>query len=348
MHPEQAASTRGAAAGLAAAALFGAGAPVAKRLLPAVPPILLAALLYAGAGVALLVVGLARRTREAPLRRADRWLLVGITALGGVLAPILMLYGLRRVSGVGGALLLNLEAPCTIVLAVVLFREHLGARGAAAVACIVAGGLVLAWGPGELAADPLGALAIAGACLAWGIDNNLTQRLSVKDPIAIVRTKALGAASCSLALALATHTPVPSAGAIGGALALGAVSYGASLVLDVHALRLLGAAREAAYFATAPFLGALLAMPLLHERLGAATLAAAALMAAGVALLVRERHGHVHTHDAIAHEHLHVHDAHHQHTHDGPVDEPHAHPHQHAPLTHDHPHVPDLHHRHKH
>ena len=134
------------------------------------------------------------------------------------------------------------------------------------------------------------------------------------------------------------------------ALALGSVSYGASVVLDAYALRLVGAAREAAYFATAPFLGALAAIFLTNERPGWSDGLAMAVMAAGVALLLRERHGHGHAHEALDHAHAHVHDEHHQHAHgpDDPAGEPHAHTHHHAPLAHDHAHTPDAHHRHRH
>jgi hypothetical protein len=126
------------------------------------------------------------------------------------------------------------------------------------------------------------------------------------------------------------------------------VCYGASLVLHLRAARVLGAARQSAWFATAPFAGALLAVPLLGERPAAADGVAAAVMIAGVALLARARHAHLHTHQAIEHEHLHVHDEHHRHPHEGPVDEPHSHPHRHEPLTHDHAHASDLHHHHPH
>ena len=189
---------------------------------------------------------------------------------------------------------------------------------------------------------------LAGACLSWALDNNLTQRLSLKDPVAVVRLKALGAGGCMLVLALLRNPQLPAAAVLAGALALGAASYGLSILLDMYALRLLGAAREAALFATAPFVGALAALPLLGERLRAVDVAAGALMAVGVVLLLRERHGHLHTHAPLEHEHLHVHDAHHAHAHEGPVTEPHSHPHRHVALTHDHPHVSDLHHRHRH
>lgn len=344
----------GALLGLLAAVSFGVSAPLAKLLLAEVPPQLLAGLLYLGAGVGLALYRLARpATREAPLTRADLPPLLGVVALGGVAGPLLLLVGLARVSGTAGALLLNLEGPLTIVLAALVFGEHLGRRAALAAGCILLGAVVLRVVPGEVEVDGLGVAAIAGACLCWALDNNLTQRLSLKDPFQVVRVKTLAAGAFNAALALALGASVPRTTVLALALALGAVSYGASVVLDAYALRLHGAAREAAYFATAPFVGAVAAVPLLGDSLGAAELAAACLMLVGVVLLLSERHEHPHTHDPIEHDHLHVHDEqdeHHQHAHapTDPPGEPHAHHHRHEPLTHDHPHAPDLHHRHDH
>lgn len=343
-------ATRGAACGLVAAALFGASAPAAKLLVAEVPPVLLSALLYLGAGLALGAYRIARRGRsaEAKLGRADLPRLAGITVLGGAVAPLLMLLGIARVSASSGALLLNLEAPLTIGLAVLVFGEHLARREALAAALVCAGALVLGAGPGTGQSTWIGALAIAAACLAWAIDNNLCQRLSDKDPVALVCVKALSAGGGMLLVALATGGAWPRPALLGAALGVGALGYGLSLLLDIYALRLLGAAREAAFFATAPFLGAALAGPLTGAWPQPRELAGGAVMVLGVVLLVRARHGHVHRHDAIEHDHVHVHDAHHQHPHEGPVTEPHAHPHRHAPLVHDHPHVSDAHHRHRH
>lgn len=344
---------RGGAYGLAAAALFGASAPLSKLLLPGAGPLMLSALLYLGAALGLALyslspAGRARPRREARLRRADAAVMAGVILLGGVAGPALMLFGLARVSSLTGSLLLNLEAPLTILIAVAVFREHLGRRAAAAALLIVIGAAALGAGAGELRASWIGAAAIAAACLCWGIDNNLSQRLSLRDPIAVVRVKALGAGACSLGIAVATGQPAPSPWTAARALLLGSLSYGLSLILDMRALRILGAAREAAYFATAPFLGAVLSIPLLGDRPRPIDAGAAALMIAGVALLRGERHTHEHTHDELEHDHLHTHDEHHRHEHDGPIVEPHTHPHRHEALTHDHPHVSDLHHRHEH
>jgi len=346
-------ATRGALCGLGDAALFGASTPISKILLTATGPLLLAALLYLGAGVAVTMVGLLPGewgAREARIRRSDLGWLSGIVLLGGIIGPVLMLYGLSRVCAVVGSLLLNLEAPFTMLLATLLFREHLGRRAAVAATVIVSSATLMSHRPGELSADWRGVLSIAGACLCWALDNNFTQHLSLRNPIAVVRIKALTAGTGTLLIAIGMGARLPGPAVIAAALALGAVAYGISIVLDLYALRFLGSAREAALFATSPFIGALLAVPVLGERLGRSDLLAMGLMAVGVLVLVRERHGHVHSHEVVEHDHLHVHDEHHQHDHGMPglIVEPHAHPHREGRLTHDHPHVPDLHHRHKH
>ena len=348
----------GAANALAAAVLFGMSAPLAKMLLAGTGPLLLAGLLYLGAGLGLLVVGWltgdrgtgASRTREARLRGADFAVLAAIVAAGGVAAPVLMLFGLQRVSAVVGSLLLNLEAPFTILLAVVLFGEHLGRRELLGAVLVALGAALLTYVPGDLRADSVGAVAILIACLGWAVDNNLTQRLSVRDPVAVVRTKGLAAGAVTVALALGGGSELPPVQYILGGLALGFASYGLSVVLAVRALRCLGAARHAAFFATAPFVGAVAAVPLLGEALGVREAAVGGVMALGVALLLTERHAHAHVHERLEHEHAHVHDEHHEHQHPpgGPGDEPHSHVHVHQPLSHAHPHVSDVHHRHRH
>ncbi len=343
---------RGAIFGLLAAAMFGVSAPIAKRLLGEVTPQVLAGLLYLGAGIGLWLYRRARPNRdEAKLRRADVPRLLGVVVAGGVVGPVLMLLGLERVSAVTGSLLLNLEAPFTIAVAVIVFREHLGRHAAGAMALIVAGAAILKVEPGAAGADPLGVLLLAAACLAWAVDNNLTQSLSLRDPFAVVRAKTLGAGAFNLVVGLVlAGGALPPPRVVGVALVLGCVSYGVSVVLDAYALRLVGAAREAAYFATAPFLGAFAATFLFGDSLRWFDVAAMAIMGSGVLLLLRERHGHEHHHHAMEHDHAHVHDEHHAHA-PGPADspgEPHSHPHRHDPLAHDHPHVPDLHHRHRH
>jgi drug/metabolite transporter (DMT)-like permease len=346
---------RGSTYGIAAAALFGISTPLAKLLVPGSSPVALAALLYLGAAAALAVAGIARRgfrgaPLEAALRRADLPLLIAVIACGGVAGPVLMLVGLSRVPAVTAALLLNLEAPFTIAIAVFALGEHLGGREWLAAALVIAGAALLSGGIAGLGAPAGGTLAIAGACLFWGIDNNLTQRLSVRDPIAIVRAKALGAGVANLAIALLTGARFPARpSACAAAVLVGAASYGVSIVLDTHALRLIGAAREAACFATAPLFGVAAAVLLLGDTLGAREIAAAIVIGVGLALLVRARHEHEHEHQTLTHDHVHVHDVHHQHPHrDGTGREPHAHPHTHTPLHHTHPHVSDAHHRHRH
>lgn len=269
---------------------------------------------------------------------------------GGVVAPVLLLLGLDRVTGVAGSLLLNLEGPFTIVLGVMLFREHLPRQAMAGAAVIFAGAFALGLGTGEAQADWLGVVLIAAACAAWAVDNNLTQSLTLRDPRSIVLVKTGVAGTINLAMALVIGERFPEVSIIAAALLLGAVSYGLSVYLDALALRALGASREAAVFAVAPFVGAVLAPFVLPESFGVDDIVAGALMVVGVFLLIRERHDHKHAHKPLDHEHVHTHDAHHQHAYDKEVaaGTTHSHPHHHDALDHAHPHVSDLHHRHPH
>jgi drug/metabolite transporter (DMT)-like permease len=256
--------------------------------------------------------------------------------------------GLRRTDASSAALLLNVEGLATMAIAWGVFREGTDKRLLLGAFAILAGAIVLSWQSG--AALNGGAVLIVAACVCWGVDNNLTRKLSSADPVRIVMLKGLVAGSINLALGLAQGDAWPGAGVLSGALVLGFFAYGVSLILFVLALRALGAARTGAYFALAPFIGAILAVVLLHEPLTARLLVAGGLMAVGLWLHLSEDHAHDHSHEVMEHAHRHVHDRHHLHGHavDDPGGEPHSHGHRHEAMRHRHPHYPDLHHRHGH
>lgn len=335
---------------LASAALFGAAAPALKPIAGALNPVLLAGLLYLGSFLGLALVRAVRGTArgEAALSRRDLPALAGAIVAGGLAAPVLMVWGLSGLAASAASLLLAAEAILTILLAAMLFREAVANRIWIAAAFTLCAAALLAWTPGVAIPVSPHALAVLGACLLWGLDNNLTSRISLADPYAIAMWKGLAAGSVNTALGLALAPTGPGISWL-SALAIGALGYGASLVLYVLALRHLGAARTAAHFGTAPFFGAALAIAFLGEPLTPLFAAAFALTAVGTWFAVSERHGHEHEHGAMEHEHRHVHDAHHRHDHLGQeAPEPHSHPHRHAPMRHRHAHFPDLHHRHRH
>jgi len=340
---------------LLAALLFGASTPLAKLLLGDVPPILLAGLLYLGSGVGLSTARLIRDRCWQPsgLAPAEWPWLLGAMLFGGVLGPVALLYGLVHSSAATASLLLNLEAVLTALLAWVVFKENADRRIVLGMLAIVAGGVLLAWPTGEAQQDSwLGPLAISVACLCWAIDNNLTRHVSASDALFIAGSKGLVAGGVNTLLALALGMTLPGVAILLPAMTLGLLGYGVSLVMFVLALRGLGAARTGAYFSTAPFIGAAVALLLLGESESTSPLfwVAAAMMGIGVWLHLTEQHGHQHTHNDLEHAHSHRHDAHHQHPHDAgwAGDEPHSHQHRHLPMAHSHHHFPDIHHRHEH
>jgi drug/metabolite transporter (DMT)-like permease len=339
----------GVGAALFAAALFGAGTPLAKSLMAGVGPWMLAGLLYLGSGLGLAVLRAVRRAHAARLERGEWPWLFGAVLAGGVVGPVLLMFGLAGMPASGASLLLNAEGVFTALLAWFVFKENFDRRIALGMLAIVAGALVLSW-PGDAQFGNLWpALAVLGACLSWGIDNNLTRKVSLADASWVAMVKGLAAGSVNLVIALALGASLPPAGMLAGSAVLGFFAYGISLMLFVVALRHLGTARTGAYFSVAPFFGALLAVVLLGEPVTPGLLLAGTLMAIGVWLHLSEQHAHSHRHEATEHEHEHEHDMHHDH-HAAGEDLPirHTHRHRHAPLTHAHEHFPDEHHRHSH
>lgn len=338
----------GILAALAAAILFGASTPLAKILLGEMNPWLLAGLLYLGSGLGLFIYRKLTHAPKVVLPKTELgWLFAAILA-GGVLAPVLLLIGLSAMPASGASLLLNAEGVFTALLAWFVFRENVDLRIALGMFAIVAGAVVLSWSSEASMGSWWPALAVLAACLLWGLDNNLTRKVSLNDATWLTCVKGLVAGSVNLSLALVLGAQLPSLGLVSSALLLGLLAYGVSLSLFIIGLRHLGTARTGAYFSIAPFFGAVLSVLLLGEPITSALLIAGVLMALGLWLHLTEYHSHEHHHEALEHEHTHVHDEHHQHAHDFPVQagEKHRHRHKHEPMTHTHPHYPDVHHQH--
>ncbi|MDN5874516.1 MAG: DMT family transporter [Sinobacteraceae bacterium] len=280
-----------ALAALGAAALFGASTPLAKALLHDVSPVLLAGLLYLGSGIGL---GLIRLLRDhgwrTPALTRQEWVWLGLAILfGGVLGPVLLMLGLTRTSAATASLLLNLEAVLTALIAWFVFRENANRRIVLGFTLIVAGALLLAL---PHSSQPVGlgagALLIAGACLCWALDNNFTCKVSASDALFIAGIKGWGAGIINTAIALALHARWPTSPVVGMALGVGLLGYGISLVLFVLALRGVGSARTGAYFSTAPFIGAAIAVLGFGEHTSWRFWIAALLMALGVWLHLSE------------------------------------------------------------
>jgi drug/metabolite transporter (DMT)-like permease len=339
---------------LLGAALFGASTPIAKLLVGEIEPVMLAGFLYAGSGVGLglwlAVRGLIWPVAERPRFAAGdyKWL-AGAVISGGVIGPALLMLALAATSASAVSLLLNLEGVFTALLAWFVFRENFDRRVMLGMSLIICGGAILGLRPGETAIS-WPALAVAGACLCWALDNNLTRKISAGDSVKIAAIKGLAAGTVNLCVTAAYGAKLPEPEAAVAAALVGLLGYGVSLAFFVVALRQLGTARTGAYFSTAPFIGAAASFALLGEAPDTFFWAAAALMAAGVALHLTERHRHPHRHEALTHIHPHTHDEHHRHEHDFAWDgaEPHSHTHEHDRLSHSHAHFPDIHHRHSH
>jgi len=340
---------------LLSASLFGLSPPLAKLLVQDIPPVALAGILYLGSFFGLTIYRFGRKTvkdsqdKNPPLGKEDLPWLIGAILFGGILGPISLMFGLRIISGFSASLLLNLEAAATALIAILLFKENAGKRFWMALVCMTLSGVLLSWDADLGRLTLQGPLLVTMAMIFWGLDNNLTCKISDKDPVQIAQVKGFCAGSTSLLLAVILGMKVTAGRSLVSALLLGSLSYGVSLVFFIKALRGLGSSRTGALFGLAPFVGAVFSLIVLKEWLGWIMIPAALLMILGVYGIWMEQHAHRHYHPRQTHSHAHTHgDGHHIHVHPGEGLAEHTHEHTHHELEHVHSHWPDTHHRHSH
>ncbi len=339
---------------LLAAALFGSATPLSKLLLGSANPFLFAGLLYFGAGLALFP-GAARSGIFRKLRMLDkrnRLYVLGSIIGGGIIAPVLLLFGLAEARSASVSLWLNLELVATATLGTLFFKDKMTRHSFVAMSGILGASILLSLGGGI--ADVKAGLLVAAACLFWGFDNHCTALIDQLQPAESTFLKGIAAGSTNLVAGLVVSAwvlPPPlfmlSIGLIG------ACCYGISIVLYISAAQGLGATRAQLFFSSSPLFGMAVALVLLGERFTVPQLLALGLMVFSYVFLFSERHAHGHAHEAAAHTHWHHHgDGHHEHAAMGNGLlirlAGHSHAHEHASTEHEHAHVSDIHHRHLH
>ncbi len=352
-HEEQDKSMKAICLALLAALLFGICSPVSKLLLEELSPTLMASLLYLGAGIGMLVIQLAKTAgkhsmREAKMTRKELPYIIGMVILD-IAAPILLMAGLTLTTASTVSLLTNFEIVATSAIAMFFFKEPLDKRMWLAILLITFSCILLSAKDIGRFSLSLGSILVVGACLCWGLENNCTRMLSLKDPLQIVIVKGFGSGIGALVIAVWVNGLYGTLPFIALALLLGFVSYGLSIFFYITAQRELGAARTSVYYAAAPFIGVLVSWIILRDEITGSFLTALAVMLAGSYFAITEKHRHLHIHVEETHEHRHRHDdGHHNHHHDGEYTVEHSHEHTHEPMEHTHSHSPELHHRHDH
>jgi drug/metabolite transporter (DMT)-like permease len=304
----------GIRAGLASALLFGASTPLAKPFVADYSPWLVAGLLYLGSGLGLYLFRALKGSWRLELPKSNRGSLFGAIFFGGVLAPVLLMFGLSSTAASDASLLLNTEVVFTAVIAWFIFKENFDKNIVLGMIAIVLGAIVLSFGGESWGSQLWPTIAVLGACLCWGIDNNLTRNVSEGDAVSIASLKGLVAGPTNLVLALLIGATIPPISSVFAIMTVGLLCYGLSLVLFIIALRHVGTARAGAYYSVAPFLGSVLAVAL-GAQITWQLVVAGALMSLGVWLHLIERHEHEHSHGDLVHTHPHFPDSQHRHKH---------------------------------
>jgi drug/metabolite transporter (DMT)-like permease len=336
-----------------AAALYGISSPVSKLLLKEIPPTFMAAFLYLGAGLGMSIVGFIKHKKykgktEERLTKQELPFTVGMVVLD-IAAPIFLMVGLSMTTPANASLLNNFEIVATSVIALLIFKESISKRLWGAIFLITLSSIILSVEDISSFSFSFGSIFVLLACICWGLENNCTRKLSVKDPLQIVVIKGFGSGIGSLIIALTLGEQIINIPYILAALLLGFFAYGLSIFFYIYAQRDLGAARTSAYYAIAPFIGVGLSLIIFREIPTFSFVIALVIMIIGAFFASTEVHNHKHSHNVITHEHSHSHDdSHHSHSHAKTFLGKHNHIHTHEENNHSHKHTQDIHHSHAH
>lgn len=331
--------TRAILYAILAAAFYAVHIPASKLLLNRVGALTMAALLYLGAGIGIGIVSLFdRKEKREKLNGNDLPFVIGMIALD-IAAPILLMLGLSMGFASNASLLGNFEIVATALIALAIFGEPVSKRLWLAIALISLSSILLSFDGAKSFRFSYGSLLVLAATICWGFENNCTRKISSKNTYEIVVLKGVFSGLGALTIALIQKETAPSLPDIALAFLLGFVAYGLSIFLYVRAQNVLGAAKTSAYYAVAPFIGALLSFLFLKEKPTWMYLAALAVMILGTLLVVMDtlirNHAHVHTH-TFTHTHdgsTHTHTVTHSHAHHHYVtDENHGHRHTRSEL----------------
>ncbi len=314
-----------------AAALYAINIPLSKILLKDVTPTMMAALLYMGAGMGLIIYSLilrifGRSTDKEHLTKKELPFTVSMILLD-IAAPILLMLGVRSTDSANVSLLNNFEIVATSVIAFVIFREVISKRLWTAIFLVTAASIMLSFeGSGSFDFNK-GSLFVIGACICWGFENNCTRMLSSKSSVEITTIKGCFSGLGSLIIAFIIGERLPTAAYLLSALVLGFVAYGLSINFYIMAQKDLGAAKTSIYYSISPFLGVIFSLIILRERPDMVFFAAMLIMAVATVITAKDTiavqhthehvhvHTHIHRHGNIVHTHEHAHVHSHIHTH---------------------------------
>lgn len=300
-----------------AALLYAINIPFSKMLLSNIHPVLMASFLYFGAGAGMFGCSLiAKKEKKERLSKKELPFTIGMILLD-IIAPILLMIGLKTANSSNASLLNNFEIVATSIIALFVFKELISKKMWIAILLVTISSALLSFENFEALKFSWGSIFIVLACIAWGFENNCTRVLSSKSTFQIVIIKGTFSGLGSLLIAILMKINFPSISYILITLMLGFISYGLSIFFYVKAQSVIGAAKTSAFYSLSPFIGSILSFIVLKEALSNNYVLSLIIMAFGTFFIIFDTlvisHNHTHTHNSqmaytnYSHSHIHFH-----------------------------------------
>ncbi len=278
---------------IASAIFFSFNVPISKILLDFVSPYWLASLLYFGAGLGTLFYyqfTKKKTTTHGKVSNQTFW--YGLMIILDIFAPIFFLIGVKETNGSLVGLLSNAELIFTLMIALLFFREKLS-RFSWIASILIVFGLIIANYQGMSIQYEIGSLWIILGTLFWGLENNVSKKLSFGNPLFVVIFKGIGTGIGTLIIAFILNEVAPTFLYLMFSFVAGFLIYGLSLIFYVNAQRSQGAAKVQLIQSFAPILGGILSWVFFQEILSITTVFGYIMVVIALILLgIDSRKGH--------------------------------------------------------
>lgn len=247
--------------------LYDLNVPVSKYSLKTLSTNEILFLLYFGSAVGLVLLMLFNKKQKFSLKpqKGESIFIIGVIIFD-ILAALFIVESLKYIDASTVSLISILEISFTIVISHFIFKTQISKNLIIAVILVSIGGILLSFDSSTEFKLSIASMLTVFATACWGLENNLTAKVSDKNPLLLVFYKCFAVAIFNLLFILNINIFELF---INNwyLLVIGFFTYGISILYYVYAINYIGISKTSIVFSFSPVFGALISLILFKEKI---------------------------------------------------------------------------------
>ncbi len=249
------------------ALLYAFNVIIEKKYIESMSSEMILFLMYLGAGLGLFVIHSftknSKRINQSKITKKEvpKVVLIVVCEL---LASFLIIEAVKVVNASLVSLLSIFEIIMTAIVAYLVFKEPIKNNELVSIMLMIIGCFILNFKSGSYSSISISSLLVIGACLFWGIENNITALISSKEPAFFTGIKCFSVSILYLIIVLLKGEFYLNYLEL---IVFGFFSYGLSILSYALSTKYLGANKSTIIFSFSPVFGVILAILIYKEEI---------------------------------------------------------------------------------